>query len=71
VDPGIAMICAWCHALIARGTPCAGFECNYGMCRACVNEQLARLAPRPRLARTPRHAARSIAAHAPQPPTPA
>jgi hypothetical protein len=61
-DSCVVMVCAWCHALIAGGRVRAGFECNYGMCRACVEEQLARLEPRPRVKRARRHPSHSIAA---------
>ena len=37
------MVCAWCNTLIAPNRGRAGFEHNYGMCRGCVEEQLARL----------------------------
>jgi len=40
------MICAWCSTLIARDGRRADFEHNYGMCRDCVEERLARLEPR-------------------------
>jgi hypothetical protein len=39
------MVCAWCSTLISRGRPRPECERNYGMCRSCVAEQLARLAP--------------------------
>ena len=45
-DCAVAMICAWCHAPIARGPAPAGYACNYGMCRVCLAERLAALAPR-------------------------
>lgn len=41
----MAMVCAWCHALIAPDRPSTGPEHNYGMCPSCVQEQLGRLAP--------------------------
>jgi hypothetical protein len=58
----MTMVCAWCRALIARSpTRSRGpYERNYGMCRRCVEEQLARLEPAPRKRRA---AARSVAEH--------
>jgi hypothetical protein len=52
------MVCAWCSTLISRHSPHPGFEQNYGMCRACVGKQIARLAPRRRLRPLPARAAR-------------
>jgi hypothetical protein len=51
------MICAWCSTWIAGDGRHPGLQHNYGMCRRCVEEQLARLAPklRPRSVR-PRRA---------------
>ena len=66
-DAGISMVCAWCHALIARGQAPrrGGYEHNFGMCRACLAERLARLArltPSARARRTRRHAPHPVAA---------
>jgi hypothetical protein len=51
------MVCAWCSTLISGRAPQPGFERNFGMCRDCLEEQLARLAPKPR--RRSRPAARA------------
>jgi len=56
------MVCAWCHALIARGRVRSDFERNFGMCRPCVAEQLGRLAPPPRAPRVRRRPAPAVAA---------
>ncbi len=66
VDPGVAMICAWCHAPISRGRAPAGFECNYGMCRACVEERIALLEPISKRVR--RRSLHPLAAEAPPAP---
>jgi hypothetical protein len=57
----MTMVCAWCRALIARSATRSRspYERNYGMCRQCVQEQLARLEPAPR----PRRAAARGAKH--------
>jgi hypothetical protein len=44
----IATVCAWCSAPMGRRVAAPGFERNFGMCRACLSEQLARLAPAPK-----------------------
>jgi hypothetical protein len=59
------MVCAWCSTLVSRRAPPPGFERNYGMCRQCVEEQLARLAPRTR--RRPRPTARGARNRLPAP----
>jgi hypothetical protein len=49
----LSTVCAWCGVPIGRALACAGYERNFGMCRACVVEAVARLAPRPVLETAP------------------
>jgi hypothetical protein len=51
-------VCAWCSALVSRQAAPSGFERNYGMCRDCVEEQLARLGPKSRRSRPAARSAR-------------